>query len=570
MPLIDPPRLSAPTHLASPRWVAVVNLLNSIVGAGILSLPFAFRECGYVSGVAMQLAFGLITFYGIWLLLTSLEFAPGVRSSEDLADRAIGRPGWYLYNVSTAVNCTGACLGYVIVIGDILVSLLAELGAPTPRAVLLVGVTTFVIFPLSAQRDFSALQYASAAATCIYLAFAVVMVVLVLDGPDAPLQPPPAPFKPDVGGLIRAVPLSAFSFQCITHAALELDPWTSRSTPCSPRPKSAAHTLALHNRDRSLFPIYQELRDPTPARMGAVAAVALGVAALVYAAVGASAYGYFGEGLRGDVLLNLATIDSDGLRLLRAAFGLSICFSMPLWSPILDWQTNLLPPNLLLTWSRLMPPAQPTQRCTTRRAARSTSSASAPRVCHLEAQSSHNEPIRSTDCHYAAHALALHAGSEGDTPHTRLLLWTAAIVGSTLLVGLSLGTVKTALLAAPWLATTGSPGCIRRFEAALRTREKRVVTSDPTERPCFWSSSRLRPGQPIPPRLTIQVARARRGRARLDGRPRLHLAPLRAARRHRQQSAPAAAAEGRRLSGVRRRPRRALARAGGHRHVRVK
>lgn len=356
MTLIDPPHPSAPTRPASSRWVAVVNLLNSIVGAGILSLPYAFRECGYISGIVMQLAFGLITFYGIWLLLNSLEFAPGVRSSEDLADRALGRFGWYLYNVSTAVNCTGACLGYVIVIGDILVPLMAELGAPTRRPVLLVGVTTFVIFPLSALRDFSALQYASAAATCIYLAFASSMVMLMLSSPAAPLEPLPAPFKADVGGLIRAVPLSAFSFQCIT----------------------------------SLFPIYQELREPTPARMGAVAAVALTIAALVYAAVGACAYGYFGETLRGDVLLNLADIDSDGLRLLRFAFGLSICFTYP--------------------------------------------------TMHYAARRSLDQ--------------LFFRSKEGETPHARLLLWTATIVGSTLLVGLSLERVEVVLGWSGALAST--------------------------------------------------------------------------------------------------------------------
>ena len=245
MTLIDPPHPSAPTRPASSRWVAVVNLLNSIVGAGILSLPYAFRECGYISGIVMQLAFGLITFYGIWLLLNSLEFAPGVRSSEDLADRALGRFGWYLYNVSTAVNCTGACLGYVIVIGDILVPLMAELGAPTRRPVLLVGVTTLVGCPPRTSRRCS-----TAGRRHAHLpAFAASMVMLMLSGPAALLEPPPAPFKADVGGLDTC------------GAALGVQ--SARSWP--------------------LFPHYQELREPTPARMGAVAAVVLTIAALVYA-----------------------------------------------------------------------------------------------------------------------------------------------------------------------------------------------------------------------------------------------------------------------------------------------
>ena len=70
---------------------------------------------------------------------------------------------------------------------------------------------------------------------------------------------------------------------------------------------------------------------------------------------------------------------------------------------------------------------------------------------------------------------------EGDTPHTRLLLWTAAIVGSTLLVGLSLSTVENGAIGGAMAGLVGSPGCIRRLEAALRSREKAASPSDPTE-----------------------------------------------------------------------------------------
>ena len=45
------------------------------------------------------------------------------------------------------------------------------------------------------------------------------------------------------------------------------------------------------------------------------------------------------------------------------------------------------------------------------------------------------------------------------------------------------GMVKVAVLVRPWLATTGSTVCIQRLEAALRTREERSSTSDPSGRP---------------------------------------------------------------------------------------
>ena len=47
--------------------------------------------------------------------------------------------------------------------------------------------------------------------------------------------------------------------------------------------------------------------------------------------------------------------------------------------------------------------------------------------------------------------------------------------------------VKVAVLTRPYRTTKGSSGGIRRLQAALRTREERPFTSDPTERPCPWS-----------------------------------------------------------------------------------
>lgn len=88
--------------------------------------------------------------------------------------------------------------------------------------------------------------------------------------------------------------------------------------------------------------------------------------------MGASAYGFFGEALRGDVLLNLATLDGRGFQLLRLAFGFSICCTFPA-------------------------------------------------------------------LHYAARRAldqVLFHSKEGDAPTWRLVVETAAIVGSTLVIGL--------------------------------------------------------------------------------------------------------------------------------------
>ena len=51
----------------------VLNLLNSIIGAGILALPFAFKSAGLLVGIGYQIVFGFMTLYGIVLLLESFN-----------------------------------------------------------------------------------------------------------------------------------------------------------------------------------------------------------------------------------------------------------------------------------------------------------------------------------------------------------------------------------------------------------------------------------------------------------------------------------------------------------------
>ena len=63
---------------------------------------------------------------------------------------------------------------------------------------------------------------------------------------------------------------------------------------------------------------------------------------------------------------------------------------------------------------------------------------------------------------------------------------------------------QSGVLAVPWLAAISWPGSIGRRGAALGTREKRPICSDPTERP--WPRSHAAPISPISPRPTLSPA----------------------------------------------------------------
>ena len=272
---------------------AICNLLNTVVGGGILSLPFAVKTCGLLAGALFQLLFGAASWYGSYLLLDALRYRPNASSYEVLALASLGPKGALAYNIAALINCYGACVSYLVAAADVIPPLLAELGHDIGRPLVLVMLTATIIFPLSSLRDISALQYASGLAILIYIAFAITLGYLGFTA--APAATPTPLFKPDFNGMVSAIPLCAFAF--------------------------------VHQ--TSLFPIYQEVREPTASRMRVVVTSAVGVATVLYLFASYAAYARFGEDIKGDILLNLASIDDTGVRLVRLAFGFSVCLTYP-------------------------------------------------------------------------------------------------------------------------------------------------------------------------------------------------------------------------------------------------
>ena len=285
---------SPPTSAGSSLVAGIANLLNTVVGAGILSLPYAFRSSGLAVGVAYQYIFGGASWYGSWLLLDALRSCPSCMSYEELASATLGRAGATAYNTASLINCYGACVSYLVVAGDILPPLLHESGIGIGRPAVLTALTLVLILPLSALRDISALQYASGLSICIYLLFVLTMLALASDS-SAPPRELPALVQPDAGGWIRAIPLCAFAY--------------------------------LHQ--TSLFPIIQELRGPSPGRLRVLVGASVGTAIVLYTLTGLAACVRFGSTVEGDVLLNLATVDSAAVRIMRLGFGVSVCLTYP-------------------------------------------------------------------------------------------------------------------------------------------------------------------------------------------------------------------------------------------------
>ena len=88
----------------------VVNLINSVVGVGILTIPFCFKECGLLLG-AIVLAFaGFATFSSVALLLQA-AIAKSKRNYEFLCKSCFGATGKIGVEFAQIGLMLGTCIG---------------------------------------------------------------------------------------------------------------------------------------------------------------------------------------------------------------------------------------------------------------------------------------------------------------------------------------------------------------------------------------------------------------------------------------------------------------------------
>ena len=73
---------------------SIFTLVSTMIGGGLLSLPFAFEQGGFVTA-SVSLVFVLIaSTYGGFLIINSKKYCNGkVRNIEDVAFYAFGKPG---------------------------------------------------------------------------------------------------------------------------------------------------------------------------------------------------------------------------------------------------------------------------------------------------------------------------------------------------------------------------------------------------------------------------------------------------------------------------------------------
>lgn len=94
-----------------------LNYINSILGSGIVGIPYALHKAGFGFGIFLLIALAIVTDYSLSLLVNAANLA-GVTSYQDLVHVAFGRPGFYLLTLLQFIYPFIAMISYNVIIGD--------------------------------------------------------------------------------------------------------------------------------------------------------------------------------------------------------------------------------------------------------------------------------------------------------------------------------------------------------------------------------------------------------------------------------------------------------------------
>ncbi|XP_028784900.1 amino acid transporter ANT1-like [Neltuma alba] len=176
---LAPPLLESLLPGTGSKLLTLGNIIVSVVGTGVLGLPFAFRIAGWLAGSLGVTMVGLTTYYCMLLLvlcrqkLASEGSLAEAKTYGDLGYRTLGITGRHLTETLILFSQCGGAIAYILFIGQDLQSVFQDNGFTfTSHAFFLVPIEV----GLSSIRSLSALAPSSIFAdVCNVLAMGIVV-----------------------------------------------------------------------------------------------------------------------------------------------------------------------------------------------------------------------------------------------------------------------------------------------------------------------------------------------------------------------------------------------------------
>ncbi|KDO31736.1 hypothetical protein SPRG_03656 [Saprolegnia parasitica CBS 223.65] len=290
---------------------SMFTMTVSIVGAGVLALPYAVNQVGVLLGIGIILLGACLAYYSLFLLVVCSDISHET-SYMHLAHATSGpRLAMFVQGV-ICMNLLGTAVGFFVASSELILLVVKptqyfgaiEMGSDRDTRNALIGALCLCfVYPLSLFRSLSSLRFSSLFSILCIVFLTITVVVKYFQfahlgfAPDFWYQCEHLTmfnFKPS--RILTAVPLVVFAYTCHPN----------------------------------VLPIYLQLKRRSSPRMYKVARRSLGVASLVYLALSVFAVFTFGDQTRSNFLEN--DYHGDAAIIAGCIFlGVSIVVTTPLY-----------------------------------------------------------------------------------------------------------------------------------------------------------------------------------------------------------------------------------------------
>ncbi|KAI1975759.1 hypothetical protein LOZ53_004598 [Ophidiomyces ophidiicola] len=282
---------------------AFMNMANSIIGAGIIGQPYAFRQAGMLTGLLLLLSLTVTVDWTIRLIVVNSKLS-GADSFQATVEFCFGRPGLIAISIAQWAFAFGGMIAFCIIVGDTIPPVLSALFPSlnelpvlwllTNRRAVIILFVLGISYPLSLYRDIAKLAKAS---TFALISMLVIVFAVITQGPRVPSD-----LKGEIqgsllinSGFFQAVGVISFAFVCHHNSLL----------------------------------IYGSLKKPTLDRFALVTHYSTGISMVMCVIMAFAGYLTFGDRTKGNVLNNFPA-DNVLVNIARLCFGLNMLATLPL------------------------------------------------------------------------------------------------------------------------------------------------------------------------------------------------------------------------------------------------
>lgn len=301
---VDIEEMAAKQHAGGNMFDSVANMANSILGAGIIGLPYAISQAGFLCGVILLVILCGVTDWTVRLVVLNAKLSGG-NSYIEIMHNCFGPSGRAAVSLFQFTFAFGGMCAFGIIIGDTIPHVIRSafptlykipvLSIFTNRQVIITLCTLCVSYPLSLYRDIHKLSRASGLAL---LSMLVIIASVLIEGPHAPQElkgDPSARFTILGPGVFPAIGVISFAFVCHHNSLL----------------------------------IYGSLRKPTLDRFAQVTHFSTAISLVACCTLAISAFWNFTDKTQGNVLNNFPA-NNTLINVARFCFGLNMFTTLPL------------------------------------------------------------------------------------------------------------------------------------------------------------------------------------------------------------------------------------------------